>query len=43
MLDSANTSVFGQVVNTGNATAGVGGPDHGWLPDEDILGFRGPR
>jgi hypothetical protein len=39
VLNSANTSVFGQVVNTGNATTGVGGPDYGWLPDEDILGL----
>lgn len=39
VLDSSATSVFNQVVNTGNATTGVGGPDYGWLPDEDVLGL----
>jgi hypothetical protein len=39
VLDAAATQVFGQAVNTGNATSGVGGPDYGWLPDEDVLGL----
>ena len=39
VLNSAASSVFSQTVNTGNATSGVGGPDYGWLPDEDVLGL----
>jgi hypothetical protein len=39
VLDSTNASVFTQAVNTGNATSSVGGPDYGWLPDEDVLGL----
>lgn len=39
VLNSASTPVFGQTVPTGYATSGVGGPDYGWLPDEDVLGL----
>jgi len=39
VLNSAAVPVFSQSVNTGHATAAVGGPDYGWLPDEDVLGL----
>jgi hypothetical protein len=31
--------VWTQVVNTGEATSGTGGPSYGWFADEDVLGF----
>jgi hypothetical protein len=39
VLNSAASPVFSDTVPTGNATTGVGGPDYGWLPDEDVLGL----
>jgi len=39
VLNSAAVSVFNQGVNTGNPVATTGGPDYGWLPDEDVLGL----
>jgi len=38
--DSSSSVVFGpSAVDTGLAKTGVGGPDYGWFPDEDVLGL----
>jgi hypothetical protein len=37
--NASSTQVFSQVVDTGLATSGVGGPRYGWFPDEDVLGL----
>jgi len=39
VLNSAAVSVFNQGVNTGHPVATTGGPNYGWLPDEDVLGL----
>jgi hypothetical protein len=39
VLNSAATQVFTDVVATGHAPSATGGPDYGWLPDEDALGL----
>ncbi len=40
ILSPTNTNAVAPVtINTGHAVAAVGGPDYGWLPDEDALGL----
>jgi hypothetical protein len=39
VLNSAATQVFANVVPTGHAPSATGGPDYGWLPDEDAIGL----
>lgn len=39
VLNSVATQVFADVEATGHAPAATGGPDYGWLPDENAIGL----